>query len=43
MFNGFFFEFLTPFTLEDHNFLIFNLFFMILSVLDATRGGLQVL
>jgi hypothetical protein len=38
-----FFEFLTPFTLGDHNFLIFNPFFTILIVLDAPRGGLQVL
>jgi hypothetical protein len=44
MFNGFFlFEFLTPFTLGDHNFLISNLFLTILSVLDALRAGLQVL
>ncbi len=42
MFNGFS-EFLTPFTLGDHNFLISNLFLTILSVLDAQRGGLQVL
>jgi len=38
-----FFEFLTPFTLGAHNFLILNLFLMILNVLDASRGGLQVL
>jgi hypothetical protein len=43
MFNGFFLEFLTPFTLGDHNFLNSNLFMTILSVLDAARGGLQVL
>jgi hypothetical protein len=43
MFNGFFSEFLTPFTFKDHNFLISNLFSMILSALDAPRGGLQVL
>jgi hypothetical protein len=41
--NGFFSEFLTPFTLWGHNFLIFNLFLTIFSVLDAPRGGLQVL
>jgi hypothetical protein len=38
-----FFEFLTPFTLGDHNFLISNPFSTILIVLDAPRGGLQVL
>jgi hypothetical protein len=43
MFNGFFSEFLTPFTLKDHKFLISNLFLTILSALDAPRGGLQVL
>jgi hypothetical protein len=43
MFNSLFFEILTPFTLEGHNFLISNLFSTILSVLDAPRGGLQVL
>jgi len=37
-----FLEFLTPFTLGGHNFLISNLFSTILSVLDAPRGGLQV-
>jgi hypothetical protein len=42
MFNGFFSEFLTPFTLKDHNFLISNLFLTILSALDAPRGGFQV-
>jgi hypothetical protein len=42
MFNGFF-EFLTPFTLGDPNFLISNPFWTILIVLDAPRGGLQVL
>jgi len=34
---------LTPFTLGGHNFLISNLFSTIFSVLDAPRGGLQVL
>jgi hypothetical protein len=34
---------LTPFTLGDHNFLIFNPFFTILIVVDVPRGGLQVL
>jgi hypothetical protein len=43
MFNGFFSEFLTPFTLKYHNFLISHLFFTILSALDAPSGGLQVL
>jgi hypothetical protein len=38
-----FFEFLTLFTLGDHNFLISNPFSTILIVLDAPRGGLQVL
>jgi hypothetical protein len=42
VFNNFLLEFLTPFTLGGHNFLISNLFSMILSVLDAPRGGLQV-
>jgi hypothetical protein len=35
------FEFLTPFSLGGHNFLIFNLFLMIFNVLDVPRGGLQ--
>jgi hypothetical protein len=39
----FFFEFLTPFTLGDDNFLISNLFLRVLSVLDMPRGGIQVL
>jgi hypothetical protein len=43
MFNDFFSEFLTPFTLKDHDFLISNLFLTILSALDASREGLQVL
>ncbi len=42
VFNSFFWEFLTPFTLVGHNFLISNLFSTILNVLDAPRGGLQV-
>jgi hypothetical protein len=42
MFNSFLGEFLTPFTLGGHNFLISNLFSMILSVLDTPRVGLQV-
>jgi hypothetical protein len=37
------FEFLTPFTLGANNFLIFNIFSTIFSVLDVPRGGLQVL
>jgi hypothetical protein len=41
LFNSFFLEFLTPFTLVGHNFLISNLFSTILNVLDAARGGLQ--
>jgi hypothetical protein len=36
-------SFFTPFTLGGHNFLISNLFSTIFSVLDALRGGLQVL
>jgi hypothetical protein len=43
VFNGFFSEFLTPFTLGGHNLFISNLFFMIISVLDAPKEGLQVL
>jgi hypothetical protein len=42
MFNSFFLEFLTPFTLVGHNFLISNMFSTILSVLDAPRGGLKI-
>jgi len=42
MFNCFFSEFLTPFTLGGHNFFILNLFLTIFSVLDALRGGIQV-
>jgi hypothetical protein len=38
-----FFEFLTPFTLGGHNFLISHPFLTILDVLDAPREGLQVL
>jgi hypothetical protein len=34
---------LTPFTLGDYNFLVSNPFLTILIVLDALRGGLQVL
>ncbi len=41
MFNGFFLKFLTPFTLGGHNFLIFNLFLTILSVLDVPRGSFE--
>jgi hypothetical protein len=43
MFNSFFLEFFTPITLEDHNFFNSNVFSTILGVLDASRGGLQVL
>jgi len=39
----FFFEFLTPFMLGGHNFLISNLFSMIISVSNTPRGGVQVL
>jgi hypothetical protein len=35
-------EFLTPFTLEGHNFFKFNMFSTILHEFDAPRGGLQV-
>jgi hypothetical protein len=37
------FEFLTPFTLGGHNFLISNLFLTIVNVSDPSRGGVQVL
>ncbi len=37
----FFFEFLTPFTLGGHNFLIYNPYLTIVSVLYALRGGVQ--
>jgi hypothetical protein len=40
--NGFFKEFLTPFTLGGHNFFNSNPFFMIFNVLDAPKGRLQV-
>jgi len=43
VFNDFFLELLTPFTWGGHNFLISNSFWMIFSVLDVPRGGLQVL
>ncbi len=43
VFNGFFSEFLTPFTLGAYNFLISNPFFMIVYVLDAPKGVVQVL
>jgi hypothetical protein len=38
-----FFEFLTPFILGGHNFFISNLFSMIITMSDASRGGVQVL
>jgi hypothetical protein len=38
-----FLEFLTPFTLGDHNFLIFNLFSTIVNESNALRRGVQVL
>jgi hypothetical protein len=38
MFGGLF---LTPFTLGDHNFLIFNPFSMIVNVSDAPREGFK--
>jgi len=37
-----FLKFLTPFTLGGHNFLISNLFFIIVSVSDVPRGQVQV-
>ncbi len=37
--SRFFLQFLTPFTLEGCNFLIFNLFLTIVSLSDAPRGG----
>jgi hypothetical protein len=42
MFDGLFFEFLTPFTLGGHNFLVSNPFLTIVSVPDAPIGGVQV-
>jgi hypothetical protein len=42
MFNGFFLKNLTTFTLGGDDIFISNLFLMILSVLDAPRGGFQV-
>jgi hypothetical protein len=39
----YFFEFLTPFILEGHNFLISNLFSTIVNVSNVLRGGVQVL
>jgi hypothetical protein len=41
--NGFFFEFLTPFTLGRHNFLTLILFLITFNLLNAQRGRLQVL
>jgi len=38
-----FFEFLTPFTLQDCNFLLSNPFLTIVNVSDVPRGGVQVL
>jgi hypothetical protein len=43
LFDGFFFEFLTPFTLGGYKFPICNLFLTIVSVSDVSRGGVQVL
>jgi hypothetical protein len=42
VFNGLYFLVLDPFTLEGHNFFIFNPFFTIVNVLDAPREGVQV-
>ncbi len=39
MFGGCFFEFLNPFILGGHNFLISNLFLMIVDMSDVPRGG----
>jgi hypothetical protein len=41
VFNGFFFEFLTLFTLGVHKIFVSNPFSTILSVLDALRGGFK--
>jgi len=44
VFRGlFFFEFSTPFSLGGHNVVIYNLFSIIVSVLDVARGEGQVL
>ncbi len=43
VFRGSFFEFLTPFTLGGHNFLISNPVLMIANVLDVPRGEVEVL
>jgi hypothetical protein len=44
MFDNFgFSEFVTPFTLGGHNFLIFNSLLTILNVSDEPRGRVQVL
>jgi hypothetical protein len=42
MLGGLVFDFLTPFTLGAHNFLVSNLFLTIVNVPDAPRGGVQV-
>ncbi len=43
VFGGlFFFEFLTLFSLRGHNFLISNPLLTIVSVSDASRGGVQI-
>jgi hypothetical protein len=43
VFGGLFFKVLTPFTLQGHNFLIFNLLSTIVHVSDVSRGEVQVL
>jgi hypothetical protein len=42
MFNGLFFEFLTPSILGAHNFLNFISFLMIFGALKVIIGGVQV-
>jgi hypothetical protein len=41
MFGGYFFEFLTPSTLGDHNFLNYILFLMIFNAPNVPKGMVQ--
>jgi hypothetical protein len=43
VFGGFFFEFMASFSLRANNFLISNPLLTIVSVSDASRGGVQIL
>jgi hypothetical protein len=43
VFNGFFFEFLTPYALGDRNFHNSTFFLMIFNVINAPIGTVQVL